>query len=48
MEVQGEGIMRLSVLNKYNETALEPLKNARNGAAARCAIWTPRSPPPGS
>ena len=33
MEVQGEGIMRLSVLEKYNKTADEPLKNARNGAA---------------
>lgn len=33
LEVQGEGIMNLSVLSKYNETALEPLKNARNAAA---------------
>ena len=33
MEVQGECIMRLSTLKKYNETAGEPLKNARNGAA---------------
>ena len=33
MEVQGECIMRLSVLNKYNKTAKEPLKNARNAAA---------------
>lgn len=33
MEVQGEGIMRLSDLKKYNETAAEPLKNARNAAA---------------
>lgn len=33
MEVQGEGIMRLSELKKYNETAAEPLKNARNAAA---------------
>ena len=33
MEVQGEGIMRLSELKKYNETAVEPLKNARNAAA---------------
>ena len=33
MEVQGECIMRLSTLEKYNETAAEPLKNARNGAA---------------
>lgn len=33
IEVQGEGIMGLSVLAKYNETAAEPLKNARNAAA---------------
>ena len=33
MEVQGEGIMRMSELKKYNETAAEPLKNARNAAA---------------
>jgi len=32
-EVQGECYMRLSVLEKYNETAIEPLKNARNAAA---------------
>jgi len=33
MEVQGEGIMPLSALEAYNETAAEPLKNARNAAA---------------
>lgn len=33
MEVQGECIMRLSVLEAYNRTAAEPLKNARNAAA---------------
>lgn len=33
LEVQGEGMMRLSQLKKYNETANEPLKNARNAAA---------------
>lgn len=33
MEVQGECIMRLSVLEAYNRTATEPLKNARNAAA---------------
>ncbi|MCH5351696.1 MAG: NAD-dependent DNA ligase LigA [Clostridiales bacterium] len=32
-EVQGEGIMRISALNKYNETAAVPLKNPRNGVA---------------
>lgn len=33
IEVHGECIMRLSTLKKYNETADEPLKNARNAAA---------------
>ena len=33
LEVQGECIMRLSTLEKYNQTAAEPLKNARNAAA---------------
>jgi DNA ligase (NAD+) len=33
LEVQGEGIMFLSVLENYNKTAAEPLKNARNAAA---------------
>lgn len=33
MEVQGECIMRLSVLSAYNESNDEPLKNARNAAA---------------
>ncbi len=33
MEVQGEAIMKLSVLEQYNKTASEPLKNARNAAA---------------
>ena len=33
LEVQGECIMRLSTLEKYNATAAEPLKNARNAAA---------------
>ncbi len=33
LEVQGEGIMKLSALEAYNETANEPLKNARNAAA---------------
>lgn len=33
VEVQGEGIMYLSVLEEYNKTAPEPLKNARNAAA---------------
>ena len=33
LEVQGECIMRLSTLEKYNASAAEPLKNARNAAA---------------
>jgi len=33
IEVQGEGIMHLSTLEAYNQTAAEPLKNARNAAA---------------
>jgi len=33
LEVHGECYMRLSALEKYNKTAKEPLKNARNGAA---------------
>ncbi len=33
LEVQGECIMRLSALEAYNQTAKEPLKNARNAAA---------------
>lgn len=33
LEVRGEAIIRLSVLEKYNKTASEPLKNARNAAA---------------
>lgn len=33
MEVQGEGLMPLSSLEKYNKKATTPLKNARNAAA---------------
>ncbi|MBR6029085.1 MAG: NAD-dependent DNA ligase LigA [Clostridia bacterium] len=33
LEIQGECIMRLSELARYNATAKEPLKNARNAAA---------------
>ena len=42
MEVQGECIMRLSALEKYNETADEPLKNARNAAAGALRNLDPR------
>lgn len=33
IEIQGEGLMPLSALKAYNETAPEALKNARNAAA---------------
>ncbi|MFA5449430.1 MAG: NAD-dependent DNA ligase LigA [Clostridia bacterium] len=33
IEIQGEGIMRLSVFEEYNKTAATPLKNPRNAAA---------------
>lgn len=33
IEVKGEAVIRLSVLENYNKTAAEPLKNARNAAA---------------
>ncbi|MBE5733066.1 MAG: NAD-dependent DNA ligase LigA [Clostridiales bacterium] len=42
VEVQGEGIMRLSAFNKYNETASEPLKNARNGVAGAIRNLDPK------
>ncbi len=43
IEVQGEGIMQLSVLAKYNETAAEPLKNARNAAAGALRNLNPKT-----
>ncbi|MBO7749047.1 NAD-dependent DNA ligase LigA [Paenibacillus sp. MWE-103] len=42
IEVQGEGIMNLSVLEAYNRTAAEPLKNARNAAAGALRNQNPR------
>ena len=42
MEIQGEAIIRLSVLEKYNETAEEPLKNARNAAAGAIRNLDPK------
>jgi len=42
MEVQGECIMRLSVLKAFNETSDEPLKNARNAAAGALRNIDPR------
>ncbi|MFK4303981.1 MULTISPECIES: NAD-dependent DNA ligase LigA [unclassified Paenibacillus] len=43
VEVQGEGIMNLSVLAKYNETAVDPLKNARNAAAGALRNLNPKT-----
>ncbi len=42
IEVQGEAIMRLSVLDKYNKTAEEPLKNARNAVAGAIRNLDPK------
>lgn len=42
MEVQGECIMRLSVLKELNKTADEPLKNARNAAAGALRNLDPK------
>lgn len=42
LEVKGEAIIRLSVLKKYNETADEPLKNARNAAAGAIRNLDPK------
>ena len=40
--VQGEAIMKLSELAKYNKTATEPLKNARNAAAGALRNLDPK------
>ena len=42
IEVQGEAIMRLSVLDEYNKTAKEPLKNARNAVAGAIRNLDPK------
>lgn len=42
LEVRGEAVIRLSVLDKYNETATEPLKNARNAAAGAIRNLDPK------
>ena len=42
LEVRGEAIIRLSVLEKYNKTAAEPLKNARNAAAGAIRNLDPK------
>ena len=41
-EVKGEAVMRLSVLEKYNQTADEPLKNARNAVAGAIRNLDPK------
>lgn len=42
LEVVGEGIMTLSTLKKYNESATVPLKNARNGVAGAIRNLDPK------
>lgn len=42
LEIQGEGVMFLSVLEEYNKAAAEPLKNARNAAAGALRNLNPR------
>ncbi len=42
LEVSGEAIIRLSVRDKYNQTATEPLKNARNAVAGAIRNLDPK------
>ncbi len=42
LEVRGEAVIRLSVLEKYNQTAEEPLKNARNAVAGAIRNLDPK------
>lgn len=42
VEIQGEAIMHLSTLKKYNETHKTPLKNARNAAAGAIRNLDPK------
>lgn len=42
IEIQGEGIMRFSALDKYNQSAQIPLKNARNAAAGAIRNLDPK------
>ena len=42
LEVHGEAIIRLSVLEAYNRTAEEPLKNARNAVAGAIRNLDPK------
>lgn len=41
-EIQGEAVIKLSTLKKYNETAVEPLKNARNAVAGAIRNLDPK------
>ena len=42
VEVQGEAVMRLSELAKFNKTTTEPLKNARNAVAGAIRNLDPK------
>jgi DNA ligase (NAD+) len=42
IEIQGEGLMPISALEKYNKKADEPLKNARNAAAGALRNLDPK------
>ena len=42
LEVRGEAVIRLSVLEEYNKTAIEPLKNARNAVAGAIRNLDPK------
>jgi DNA ligase (NAD+) len=42
IEVQGEAVVKLSTLKKYNETAKEQLKNARNAVAGAIRNLDPK------
>ena len=42
LEVRGEAVIRLSVLDEYNKSADEPLKNARNAVAGAIRNLDPK------
>ncbi len=42
LEIQGEAVIRLSVLDEYNKTATEQLKNARNAVAGAIRNLDPK------
>ena len=43
LEIQGEGLMKLSVFQAYNQSAAEPLKNPRNAAAGALRNLNPKN-----